>query len=85
MWKDKIKKESPLNERAGLADNEGQQIDLTPPEERVINDLQNMVSTINGFLSSSPRLTETRHLKTMEDNLANVLRAIDMFNRSKFA
>ena len=84
-WKKEIKKESPLNERAGLADNEGQQINLTPYEERVINDLQNMVSSINSFLSSSPRLSDSRHLKTMEDNLSKVLRAIDLFNSSKYA
>jgi len=84
-WKDSIRKESPLDERAGLADNEGQQIDLTPYEERVINDLQNMVDTITGFLNSSPRLSESRHLKTMEDNLQKVLRAIDLFNSSKDA
>ena len=83
-WKDNIRKESPLNERAGLADNEGQQIDLTPYEERVINDLQNMVSRINSFLSSSPRLVESRHLKSIEDNLSKVLVAIERFNTSQY-
>jgi hypothetical protein len=83
-WKDNIRKESPLNERAGLADNEGQRIDLTPYEERVINDLQNMVSSINSFLSSSPRLVESQHLKSIEDNLSKVLVAIERFNTSQY-
>lgn len=88
-WKDNIRKESPLNERAGLADNEGREFkpDLTPYEERVINDLQNMVSRINSFLRSSPKFggrESVKHLTSIEDNLSNVLVAIEKFNTSQY-
>ena len=82
-WKNAIKKEEPKFPDFVGRDSYGNQTDISPMDDRELHDLKNMVDTITGFLNSSPRLSESRHLKTMEDNLQKVLKAIYMFNANE--
>jgi len=80
-WKDDIRKESPLDERAGLADNEGREISPTKEDEETREYLELLVKELSMHIENLPvRFLEDD--KLVEKAISDMERAISSFERA---
>jgi len=87
MWKDKIRKESPLDERAGLADNEGREVPPTKGDEEAHHYLNELLRELTYELNDIPvRFLEDSKLikeaiKNIEKSIYDIQRAKEQMRR----
>jgi len=81
-WKDEIKKESPLDERAGLADNEGREVPPTKGDEETRDYLDDILQELTYEMNDIPvRFLEDS--KLIEEAIKNIEKAIYDIQRAK--
>ena len=81
-WKNNIRKESPLDERAGLADNEGREVPPTEEDKEV----HSYLNEISGELSREMRDIPVRFSgdsDLLEEAIKHIERAIYAIQRAK--